>query len=58
MDASPVVTRKATIVYPEKLAGSGFIGRVGGYLLVSPDGSIVQAVTTDGNEPMFKIRSR
>jgi hypothetical protein len=58
LDAPPVIMRKVRIVYPEALAGSGFIGHVGGYLLVNPDGSIDQAVTTYGNEPMFQAPSQ
>lgn len=57
LDVPLAATRKARIVYPKALSGSGFIGRVGGYLLVNPDGSIDQAVATYGNE-LFQAPSQ
>jgi hypothetical protein len=57
LDYPPTVVRNVQIEYPPALSGSGFVGHVGGYLIVNEDGSIAEAITTYGDEPMFQKSS-
>jgi hypothetical protein len=58
LDRPPVVIRNVEIQYPPSLSGSGFVGHVGGYLIVNEDGTVAQAITTYGDEPMFQKPSQ
>ncbi|MBL9217172.1 MAG: energy transducer TonB [Opitutaceae bacterium] len=54
LDLPIVPLQRAPAIYPPALAGSGFVGHVGGYLIIKEDGSVDQAVTTSGNEGRFQ----
>ncbi len=58
LDAPPLVVSRTRLVYPSSLSGSGFVGRVHGFLIVRSDGSVERAQTTDGNEQMFREPSQ
>ena len=58
LDCPSMVIRNVQIEYPLSLSGSGFVGHVGGYLIVNEDGSVAEAITTFGDEPMFQKPSQ
>jgi hypothetical protein len=58
LDCPPMVIRNVQIEYPPSLSGSGFVGHVGGYLIINEDGSVAEAITTFGDEPMFQKPSQ
>jgi hypothetical protein len=58
LDFPPMVVHDVPIEYPPSLSGSGFVGHVGGYLIVNEDGSVAEAITTSGDEPMFQKPSQ
>ena len=58
LDRPPMVIRNVEIQYPPSLSGSGFVGHVGGYLIINEDGTVAEAITTYGDEPMFQKPSQ
>jgi len=58
LDRPPMVIRNVEIQYPPSLSGSGFVGHVGGYLIVNQNGAVAEAITTYGDERMFQNPSQ